>query len=524
MAERAAKRQWHAGLVPTAASTLLYTLSQPPFDLGWLALVALTPMAFVFLNPVSPPTLGRALVLGLAMGEATTLAVGGHWLFYAAHSYFGKPLALSAAFTLATTLTHAGLFIGLALASTAALARLPVVARVLGFSGIWVGFELLRSEILYGCPWDLLGHGLHAVPSLAPAAELGGVPLLSGACALTAALLASAAHAYRARRGAALALAVVAMSVPAALAGYGLAQQPAPPSAEPAAGRAPLRVGLVQANVGRHDLWDRARSQKHLDQLLELSGDSRLAGADLIVWPENAVPFLLDADADARRRIQGFADSAGSAIALGATRSASRPDAPAAFFNSVYLFKPGQPDYEVYDKRHLLPYIEATPGWAADWLPRSKGIEYSAGDGPVLFEVAGWKLAPMICFESTYPRYAREAAREGAQAILNLSNDSWFDRGAAPEQHFAMTTFRSIETGLPLIRAANTGVSAVIDGRGRTLLELPSRRAAVGIVTLPAARRTVTAYSRYGDRFALGWAMIAALLAAVGLSGRAQTA
>ena len=276
----------------------------------------------------------------------------------------------------------------------------------------------------------------------------------------------------------------------------------------------PLAVGLVQPGVGRHELWDPALGARHLEQLLELSRAPALAGVDVIMWPENAVPFLLDADSDARAKIAALARDTGAYVMTGAPRSDNREGGTAVFYNSVYVFSPYRADYDVYDKEKLLPYVEETPAFARALLPRAKGVEYTAGHTRTLFEIAGWKVAPLICFESTYPEIAREAALAGADVLVNLSNDSWFDRGAAPEQHFGMTVLRTVETGLPLVRVANTGVSAVVDGGGRIIEELPARQTAVARIDVPRARRegSVTVYARWGDTFA--WACVA--LAAAG--------
>lgn len=497
-------------LALVVAATLLYTASLPPFELDLLAFFVGLPLSLLVLDPRRPLTMREAWIAGLLFGEATTLAVGGHWLYLAAHEFFGKPRAFSLAFTLATTLTHAGAFIGAAVATSAPLARLrSPVARVLAFAAVWVAFELLRARLLYGCPWDFLGHALYRRPLLMQAASFGGAYVLSWLCLVSGACIAAVLGARTAVGRTTAALAAVA--VPLGMLAYGGARTAAGASA--AAGDDTLSIGIVQANVGRHELWDPSRRSDHLDRLIELSRRSELTGVDLVVWAENAVPFLLDADGEARRRIHDLARELEAYVLTGAPRSEPAGDGRARFFNSVYLFHPDGERVETYDKVKLLPYVEGTPSWLASWLPRTGGIEYAPGRGQTIFEVRGWKVAPLICFESTYPEIARSLAVAGAELFVNLSNDSWFDRGAAPAQHFGMTVLRTVENARPLVRVANTGVSAVVSRHGAIVAELPQREVAVARARIERSPTETTAYTHAGDVFA--WLCVAGALLAL---------
>jgi apolipoprotein N-acyltransferase len=490
-----------------ALATVLYTGSLPPFGFDLLAFLVGLPLALLVLDPRRPLSAREACIAGLVFGEATTLAVGGHWLYLAAHEFFGKPALFSAAFTLLTTLTHAGVFIGAAVATSAALVHLrSPVLRVMAFGAVWVSFELLRARILYGCPWDFLGHALYRRPLLMQTASLGGAYVLSWLCLVTGAGLAVAAQATP-RRTRVIGL-LAAAAIPAGMIAYGSARVRASEAVGPAAA---LTVGLVQANVGRHELWDAARRSDHLDRLISLSRSPDLAGVDLLVWAENAVPFLLDADVDARRRVHDLARERDAYVLTGAPRSEEAGDGRARFFNSVYLFAPDGTGVATYDKVKLLPYVEGTPSWAASWLPRTNGVEYVPGVGQAIFDVRGWKIAPLVCFESTYPEIPRALAARGAQLFVNVSNDSWFDRGAAPAQHFGMTVLRSAENRVPLVRVANTGISAVVDAAGQIVLELPQKEPAVARYRIERPMAEGAPYTDIGDLFA--WVCVAAAVA-----------
>lgn len=480
------------------SAVAVYSAAFPPFDLGPVALVALVPIARLTLDSDRPLRWSDALLAGILFGELTPLAVTGYWLFHAAAGFFGKSAAFSAAFAVLLTVSHGLLFMGTAVVVASRLAPLPPLARILGFASVWVAFELARAGLLHGNPWELLGHAFHASPLLLPVASLGGVSALSFLAAGTSAALA-VAWIERARpRTAARALGLAA-ALPLSFVLYG-ACATRTQIADPAL--APLRVGLVQANVGRHELWRPGLRERHLERLLRLSRDAALASADLIVWSENAVPLFLDANPDAQRKIAALAAETGAAILVGAPRSEETGQGRARFFNSVYLFSPGTPGYAVYDKLKLLPYVESVPAWAARLARGAPGFEYSPGEGPVTFTVRGWRIAPLVCFESIYPRFARAYARREADLLVNVSNDSWFDRGAAAEQHFGMSVFRSPETGLPMVRVANTGITAALDSTGRPTARLEAGTEAVGLVTVQPGPAGSTLYTRVGEAFA----------------------
>lgn len=488
-------------------ASLLYTASLAPFDLGWTAFAVAWPLAGAFLDPRRPLTLAQATLAGLFFGELTTLAVGGHWLFHATHGFFEQPAAFSLLFTLAVTITHAGAFIAMSVVASSRLRALAPGLRIVGFASLWTALELARSVLLYGCPWDLLGHAFSRSTALMHWTSLAGVYGLSWLAVMAGAAVGTA-WVERDSGFGALRYAAVGLLAPAAAVAAGGWMS----VAAPAAAGEPLTVGIVQTAIDKRELWLRELRMAHLQRFLELSRSAELAGSDLIVWTENSVPFVLDANTDALARIQALADETGAAILVGAPRSEDHADGKGRLYNSIFFFRPEQPDYLAYDKIRLLPYIEAVPAFARPFVERTAGIEYTAGDHYTLFEHAGWKIAPLICFESTYPTFAREYARRGAHLLVNVSNDSWFDRGAAPEQHFAMSVFRAPETGLPMVRVANGGVSAALDSRGATLASPPARTDAVARATLYRPSGKPAAYALAGDAFAWGCVVTSGLL------------
>ncbi len=490
--------------------------------MGAAAFLVGFPLACVFLDGRAALTTRSGLVTAVFFGELTTVAVGGYWLYHAANGFFGKTPLTSLLFTGVVTLTHAGLFIGFGVFTASRLTRLPAALRILGFASSWTAWELARSKLLYGCPWDLLGHAFSRSPALMQLTAVGGVYALSFLAAAAGSALGIGWMAWR-RGENGWRWMLAGILVPAAAWAGGTLALPREKPSVPAASLATdatsstdtLRVAIVQTAIGKRELWEEGLRAVHLDRFDRLSRRTAGKGVDLVVWAENAVPFVLDAHPEVVERLQNLSDELGAAVLLGAPRSENRGDGKGRLYNSIYFFRPGERDYTAYDKTRLLPYIESIPEFARSFFSRSIGIEYTEGSSQQMLELDGWRIAPLICFESTYPELATEYAARGADLLVNVSNDAWFDRGAAAEQHFAMSVFRAPEIRRPLVRVANGGVSAAIDPFGRILASPAPRSDAVEIVDIQRPLQVRTWYSLTGDTFA--WACVlltAALLVA----------
>jgi apolipoprotein N-acyltransferase len=196
-----------------------------------------------------------------------------------------------------------------------------------------------------------------------------------------------------------------------------------------------------------------------------------------------------------------------------------------AMLNSAYLLNPDGTTQARYDKRHLVPFGEYVPlGPLLGFVDKLvDGIgDFVPGPGPVLMEAAGRPLGVAICFEIIFPELVRESARHGARLIVTITNDAWFGRSGAPRQHFSMAVFRAVEHRVPVVRAANTGISGVIDATGRIgpTTALFVEAALVEPVALSPIR---TVYTRAGDIFAVGCGILAAIFIVIGRTrGRRQ--
>ena len=348
----------------------------------------------------------------------------------------------------------------------------------------WTLAEVARSYVFTGLPWNLIGYVWVGTPVYGLASWVGP----HGMTLLTVALASSVAFLPVARRltGAGLLL-LLAMVM-------GSWEPSAPPVEE---GRPIVR--LVQPNAPQHQKWDPKMMPVFYNRQLNYSAAPAANGQrpDLIVWPEVAVPFLLNAPTTPFWEIAGAA--AGSPVALGIRRV--QDDRP---YNSlVVLDKEGVPG-PAHDKYHLVPFGEYLP--FSDVMARMGfyGLAvqfrnaYAPGPGPAVIDFGTAGIGqPLICYEVIFPHEVRRAP-ERPDFLLQITNDAWFGVLVGPSQHFAQARARSIELGLPLVRVANTGISAVIDGHGRVVARLPQHQPGWLDAYLPPPLAP-TLYARTGD-------------------------
>ncbi|MCA0204959.1 MAG: apolipoprotein N-acyltransferase [Proteobacteria bacterium] len=367
-------------------------------------------------------------------------------------------------------------------------------ARVWRYALALLAFEDLRGILFTGFPWALSGHVWIGTPP-DQLASLGGALLLS---ALTLSLSAALAVAALRWQGGRKALAGIALGLGAlALAGawgWGTARLAQPLPEGPG-----LTLRLVQANVPQDQKWQRDLIEMFFQRHLDLStGESPV---DLVIWPETAAPFLLD---NPGAGLTMAAEAAGAPLVMGIQRRARDAAGISRYYNSLAVIGEGGSVGAVYDKHHLVPFGEYIPligewaraqGWGG--LAQQMLDGYTPGPGPELLDLGGaGRALPLICYEAVFPRDLRGTERP--DWLLQATNDAWFGHRLGPYQHFAQARLRAVETGLPLVRAANTGISAVTDARGRVLASLPLDVTGALDAALPGALPP-TPYARWGD-------------------------
>jgi apolipoprotein N-acyltransferase len=458
----------------------------PPF--GW---IALTPLLVALVPASRPVSSQRAFALGLLTGVA----------YFAGTVYWtGATVRTFGGLSLPVSLLVASLLIAY-LAVFPALFAL-ILAWIAGRLGrraiwlapaIWVASELGRTYFWSGFPWLLLGYSQTTVLPVAQAASLIGVFGLSGLVATVGTGLAAAvvAPGRRAWLSASAPIAVVA-----ALSIWGTIRiQGGRLTSE---GRA-LPIALVQGNVPQHEKWDPARAPAILTRYLDMTRLGARRGARLVIWPESATPFYYEEDSAGAEKIREVVRQTGVRLLFGSDEI--QHSTPPRFYNSAFMLKPDGETAAVYRKMQLVPFGEYVPLKSLLFFvePLVESVaDFSPGDAVVRLPVDGETVSTAICYEIVYPGLVRRAIREGSQLLTTITNDAWYGYSSAPHQHFLQASMRAIEQGRYLARAANTGISGIVDPYGRVL----ARSALFDTTVLNGEVRllsSLTVYGRIGD-------------------------
>lgn len=485
-------------------------------DLGWLCAWLSPALLLLALRGLSPR---RALWRGFALGLLSHAAVL-HWSYVAVVRYGHAPVWAGAAAPFAIAIQPA-LCTAAFGAGAAWLARRGADSP-LALAAWWTALDHLRSVLLSGFTWATLGYAQHRNPLLMGLAPWCGVYGLSFATVFCAAALRGRWRAAPGWRGRGLRLAPLLLAAAALhLAGWlgGWAAQP------PESGRR-LRVAVLQGNIEQGVKWERAWAERTLGIYESLSRRAAAEGAELLLWPETAVPGSLE-DPALRARLRSLARETGATLVVGALGVESGGRA-LRFYDSAYaISKRGAPLR--YDKTHLVPFGEYLPfrpllGRFVRALAQVGGdVTPGARVHSIELTEPALRAGVPICYELLFPNLVRRFAADGAQALLAITNDAWYGRSGAPYQFLAITALRAAETGLDSARAANTGVSALMDGRGRVLQRTAifERGFLVGELRLRPAGDAGTFYARHGDLFAWScWLAAAACFALAWRGGR----
>lgn len=508
-----------AWILSVASGVLLLVSFPGSGGVSWLAFVALAPL----LVAVDGATRRRAAALGFVSG----------FVFWAVTFAWPAPSVMR----FGDIALHRGVFTGVVLVSflslytaaftalIAGMRRRPVAVWVLAAACFWVALEFLRTHLLSGFPWNLLGYTQYRTLPLIQIAAVTGVWGVSFVVATmnagVAAFVGSLAGLRTVRtadptvtrvgkadwRHGVGALAAGGVTLALAWAGGSLV-----PGVDGTGPR--VTVAVVQGNIDQSVKWDPAFRDVTFGVYRRLTREAAARNVDVIVWPETSVPLLERADpqwdtvtALARETKRFMVVGAPDRIDGGEPR------------NSVFVLGADGAPVGRYDKRHLLPFGEYLPP-ALSFL-RVFGSEviseFSPGTGPAVVSTPFGRLANVVCFEVIFPGEVRERFAGGADVLVNLTNDAWFGRSQIPEQHLAAAVFRAVENRTWLVRAANSGISAIVAPDGR--VEVASRLFTSGVVTGTFGRRAVTTpYTRYGD--VLAWLAAGVTLACLPLPAR----
>lgn len=480
---------------------IVLALGHAPVGLPWTAFAALPLMVWL----VGRAEDGRgAAMAGWGFGFGY-FVVSLHWI---GHAFLVDADAFAWLLPVAVAVFPAGLALFWMLAALAA--RSIAGGRAAGpghdvrvmlcLAGALTLTEALRGHVLTGFPWALPGYLWIDTPLAQLAAWVGpyGLTTLTLLCAA----LPGIGLAALARRPA---LGATAVATGLALFAGGWAVGTVREGAAPPLPADPTVIRLVQPNAPQHVKWSPDYTPLFYARLIEGSAapaDPALGPADVVIWPETAVAFLPAHEPEARAQM---ATAAGAPLILGALH-AYRDAGGTAYTNALFVLEEDGAVAARYDKFHLVPFGEYMPArslFAALGLRQlAQHGRFERGPGPTTLALPGLPaFAPLICYEAIFPGEVAAAVAAGNSRpayLLQITNDAWFGERGGPQQHLAQARLRAIEQGLPLVRAANTGISAVIDAHGRVAAAIPLGRHGHLDAALPAAIEPPP-YARFGD-------------------------
>lgn len=474
--------------------------------LGWVALAPLC--VAVARSARRPAPRGpRPFLLGLASGLV---------MFAGTVSWTSDVLAIFGGLNAALAWLLAGLLIGylaiypalFSLALTEALVRGGSRTLVLA-PLIWVGTEWLRGTLFTGFPWVLLGYSQSDTLAPLQAASVVGIYGLSGLVALPSAAIALLVVPDRAASRPRVVLAASCLALVGLTVAWGAARVRSQTLLEGPT----TRVAVAQGNVPQGQKWDPAYRDAILERYTRLTAEAARAGADLVVWPESATPFVFGRDGAYTEIMRARVVSAGVPVVFGSDEVVG----PEEFYNAAFVMDAGGEIRGSYRKMQLVPFGEYIPVrrvlFFADSLVEGFS-DFSAGQRLTLLPVGPRRLSVAVCYEAVFPGLAREAVRQGSQLLTTITNDAWYGTSAAPYQHFQQARVRAVENGRYLVRAANTGISAVVDPYGRIVVQSPLFETGVWAGDVRWLDDT-TVYTRIGDTVA--WACMLVTVALLAL-------
>jgi apolipoprotein N-acyltransferase len=284
-------------------------------------------------------------------------------------------------------------------------------------------------------------------------------------------------------------------------------------AAMPPAGQ--LVVGLAQGNIEQDQKWDPAFQDETMARYRQLTLEAAREHPALMVWPETAAPFFFQEPGPRRDEIIALARETGVPIAFGSPAFRQLPEGGLQQLNRTYLVDATGRERGSYDKMQLVPFGEYVPFsrvlFFVSQVVTAVG-QLGAGLVPTVFEIPGGRFGALICYEGIFPALTRRFVVDGADFLVNVTNDAWYGNTSAPYQHLAQATFRTVENRVPMVRAANTGISAIIDADGRIRWQGPLFEMLwhVDEIRWPGMR---TIYTRFGDAFV--WLCVVVTVAAI---------
>ncbi|NOS35749.1 MAG: apolipoprotein N-acyltransferase [Deltaproteobacteria bacterium] len=472
------------------------------FPLAWVAIV---PLLFALEGKGKRGAFLTGLVWGLIFFTGTV-----YWVVHSMYYFGGVPIPIGVA-VLALLALYMSLYPALfALAFSVARTGNPIL-QIIAASSLWVGLEYLRGYLLTGFPWVALGYSQTPFTSIIQVADIAGVGGVSFILVAFNTALYLAIKKFVARERVPLALYAALICIVAAPLIYGELRRAQVEKLSKDWQK--VRVGIAQGNFDQSIKWDPSRQQETIEVYRDLSLNIAGRRGNLILWPETAIPFYLQLRDSNGEMVLETARKTESHIITGSP-AYRRGEGGVEYFNSAFLISPEGEMVGRYDKVHLVPFGEYVPLKRLLFFIKKLTVgvgDFSSGTSltPLTLKTASGEgsdrssVGVLICFESIFPKLARGMVGNGANLLAVITNDGWFGRTSAPYQHFDIAVFRAVENRSFLLRAANTGVSGIVNPTGRIITKssLFTRTTLVEDVGLRTA--PLTFYTRYGDLFSI---------------------
>jgi len=511
-------------------SGLLLIFAFPDWNLWSLGWVGTAPLIMAV---VRERKFWRSLLLGTVTGTIF-YAGSSYWVTYSMHNYGGLSLWLCYLILIVFSATL-GVFTGLFGAVLGVAIKRFGGWSILAAPAVWASSEWVRLQAT-GMGWNPLGYSQAFQPAVIQVSRFGGVYLVSAIMVAASTALVFAVVYLERRRGIVVLTAAGLIAIATVL--YGESLRPSNNES------GSVSVAVIQPNIPVDGKWETPGfADQMLDRHISLAeeaihanpndsgarGDAGISSAkttsvDMVIWPESAMNFEYDRDSALRRKLAEFTSRNRVYLMMNTWGFPASSDAGETLYNSSVLISPKGEKVAEYDKNALVPFGEYIP--ARNWLPFMSDVkalvgEITPGSGLTLIEVAGAKLGPLICFETTRPDLARRMRGDGASALVQLSNEAWFGPTSAPRQMLTTAVFRAVENNVEVVRAANSGVAARIDRYGIVHGETPMFETAARIWKIKnvneAAGDGLTFYTRHGDVFVIACAVFSSLLLAASI-------
>lgn len=475
-------------------SGVMLTASFPPGRLDWMAWIAIIPL-LVSMEDERPL---NAFRLGMIAGLSHYLTLI-YWVLFVINAYGGIDL-----FTGSAILLLFALYLSLYPAAFALLVRSVSRSRffVIITAAIWVSLEYVRTFLITGFPWCLLGYSQFSHYALIQVSDVTGVYgvsfLIAAVNALIYCIVFRMPHA-QGKKGLIMESSIV-LALLITCAGYGFYRLSDTTDDND---KETITASVIQGNIDQSVKWDPAFMEATMNRYMSLTKSALNGHPGLIVWPESAAPFFFQDNTVMSDDVRSLARDSDVWLIFGCP-AYEEQGLSITYYNRVCMVSPYGVLEGYYDKVHLVPFGEYVPLKQfipfVDRLVISEG-EFSPGRESGLLKMDRVWAGALICYEAIFPGPARKEVENGARFFVNLTNDAWFGMTSAPWQHLCMCVFRAVENRRPFVRAANTGFSAFIDPFGR----ITARSGLFTEDILKGDVRTdcdsITFYSRYGDVF-----------------------